>query len=81
MASPCPALFLFLATIVSSSSLVSATLYPSSWLKSGECLDKNVGPLKKGVVPQINTNVVDVLQVDGGVDDCVTQCMNETACR
>lgn len=54
--------------------------YPKCWLKTGECLDQNVGPLMKGVRPQNNTNVVEVRNATFSLDDCVTHCMNNDKC-
>ena len=71
-------LFLLFAFI----SLSSGGLYPKCWIKKGECLDSNVGPLIEAVAPQINHNIVKNASMGvESLDDCASQCFNETECR
>ena len=63
-------------------SLSSGGLYPKCWIKKGECLDSNVGPLIEAVAPQINHNIVKNASMGvESLDDCASQCFNETECR
>ena len=63
-------------------SLSSGGLYPKCWVKKGECLDGNVGPLIEAVAPQINHNIVKNASMGvESLDDCASQCFNETECR
>ena len=63
-------------------SLSSGGLYPKCWIKKGECLDSNVGPLIQAVAPQINHNIVKNASMGvESLDDCASQCFNETECR
>ncbi len=62
----------------------SAMKYPSCWVRMGECLDSNAGPLKVGVTPQMNPNVIgeSVKNVES-FEECSSLCFrkeNET-CR
>ena len=70
----------FLLSIVLS--LSNGGMYPECWIKRGECLDNNVGPLIEAVTPQINHNIVKNATMDvGSLDDCAQQCFNDTECR
>jgi len=63
-------------------SLSSGGLYPKCWIKKGECLDSNVGPLIQAVAPQMNHNIVKNASMGvESLDDCASQCFNETECR
>ena len=57
------------------------TLYPQCWLKKGECLDQNVGPLEKYERPENNPNIVEVRNETDSLDDCVEHCVNNANCR
>ena len=71
--------FLFITIFTSSS---NGGLYPECWIKNGECLDNNVGPLIEAVTPQINHNIVKNASMDvETLDDCAQQCFNDTECR
>ena len=57
-------------------------MYPECWIKRGECLDNNVGPLIEAVTPQINHNIVKNATMDvDTLDDCAQQCFNDSDCR
>ena len=57
-------------------------LYPKCWLRQGECLDDNVGPLVRGGgKPQINQNVLQVINETFTLDDCVEHCHKNEDCR
>ena len=63
-------------------SLINGGMYPECWIKRGECLDNNVGPLIAAVTPQINHNIVKNASMDvATLDDCAQQCFNDTECR
>ena len=68
-------------------SLSNGGMYPECWIRKGECLDGNAGPLVESVnphlvKPQINHNIVKhALMNVMSVDDCAQQCFNETECR
>ena len=63
-------------------SLSNGGMYPECWIKRGECLDNNVGPLIEAIPPQINHNILKnaTMNVES-IDDCAQQCFNETNCR
>ncbi len=56
--------------------------YPVCWIKNGECLDGNVGPLIEAIKPQINHNIANesVMNVMS-LDDFAKECLKETECR
>ena len=72
---------LSLLVVVAVAFSAALAAYPSCWVKSGECLDQNKGPLMVGVVPQINPNVIMAVSNVTSFDDCVSQCVDNVACR
>ena len=77
-----PRVFTFLLFITIFTSLSNGGMYPECWIKNGECLDNNVGPLIEAVTPQINHNIVKNASMDvETLDDCAQQCFNDTECR
>lgn len=75
-------LYLFLMAFVALVPGLWATdLYPKCWIKYGECLDQNKGPLLKGVKPQINQNIVgESISNITSLDDCVSECVKNPDC-
>ncbi len=55
--------------------------YPRSWVKTGECLDNNVGPLVLGTTPPDNPNVIDTVEGVINFNDCADKCANHSDCR
>ena len=75
-------LFLVVPFFITFVSLSNGGMYPECWIKNGECLDNNVGPLIEAVTPQINHNIVKNASMDvATLDDCAQQCYNDTECR
>ena len=58
------------------------TGYPRTWIKSGECLDGNVGPLVLGTTPPVNPNVVgEAVQNVASINDCADACRGNLDCK
>ena len=58
------------------------TGYPRTWIKSGECLDGNVGPLVLGTTPPVNPNVVgEAVQNVASINDCADACRGNSDCK
>ena len=56
--------------------------YPRPWIKSGECLDSNVGPLVLGTTPSENPNVIgETVQNVATINDCADVCKNNSECK
>ena len=56
--------------------------YPRPWIKSGECLDGNVGPLVLGTTPPENPNVIgETVQNVATINDCADVCRNNSECK
>ena len=74
-----PILLLFLFGLCP---LLTLAEYPDCWVRTGECLDSNEGPLTAGVTPQKNPNVVgDAVPNVASFDDCAEVCFNNEECR
>lgn len=56
--------------------------YPRTWIKSGECLDSNVGPLVLGTTPPENPNVIgEAVQNVATINDCADVCRSNSECK
>lgn len=69
------------STVLLLAAVASGSKYPECWIREGECLDDNAGPLLEGVKPQINQNVVDVVEDVQDFDACASQCVMNQDCR
>ena len=75
-------LFGVIFVLLTIGSMSNGGMYPKCWIKKGECLDNNVGPLIEAIPPQINHNIVKNASMGvESLDDCAQQCFNETECR
>lgn len=60
----------------------AAMRYPRCWVREGECLDSNAGPLQVGVTPQTNPNVIgEAVQGVHDFENCSSLCFQEDECR
>ena len=71
---------LFILPLIWTSCVVQGSSYPDSWIRKGECLDMNEGPLLIGVKPQINQNIINSTKADN-FGECVSQCKDYNECR
>lgn len=80
--SPVVALALATLTAFLAPAPVLAISYPECWIKAGECLDHNQGPLLIGVKPANNSNVIDeAIPFIDTFDECIKRCMADEECQ
>ena len=71
-----------LLILVGTGAAAQNTGYPRPWIKSGECLDANVGPLVLGTTPPVNPNVVgEAVQSVANINDCADACRGNSDCK
>ena len=63
-------------------SLTTAEKYPKCLIRRGECLDGNEAPLKEGIKPQINHNIIgESIANVTSADECAEECFDHPECR